>query len=91
MKRKKKPMMREPQEFEQRVIQISRVTRVMKGGKRMSFRACLAIGDKKGRVGVGIAKGKDSDSCNSKSVYQGKEKFGYCSYGRRYDSACCTF
>jgi len=46
-------------EFDQSVIDIARVTRVMAGGKRMRFRACVAVGDKKGRIGVGIAKGAD--------------------------------
>lgn len=47
------------EEFEQRVIDISRVARVTKGGKRLSFRACVAIGNKNGRVGAGLDKGAD--------------------------------
>ena len=50
---------REPQEFEQKILELARVTRVTKGGKRMRFRTCLVIGDKKGRVGMGVAKGAD--------------------------------
>lgn len=50
---------REPREFDQKTIDLARVTRVVAGGKRMRFRATVAIGDKKGRVGVGIAKGSD--------------------------------
>lgn len=50
---------REPREFEQQILDLARVTRVTKGGKRMRFRTCLIIGDKKGRVGMGIAKGTD--------------------------------
>lgn len=50
---------REPKEFEQKTIDLARVTRVVAGGKRMRFRATVAIGDMKGRVGVGIAKGAD--------------------------------
>lgn len=50
---------REPKEFEQKIIDIRRVTRVVAGGKRMRFRATVAIGDGKGRVGVGIGKGLD--------------------------------
>lgn len=46
-------------EFEQRVVELSRVTRVMAGGKRMRFRALVVVGNKKGRVGVGLAKGAD--------------------------------
>lgn len=50
---------REPREFEQKTIELSRVSRVVAGGKRMRFRATVAIGDQKGRVGIGIAKGAD--------------------------------
>ncbi|MFH1172996.1 MAG: 30S ribosomal protein S5 [bacterium] len=50
---------RKESEFDQRIIDIARVTRVMAGGKRMRFRACLVIGDKKGRAGYGLAKGAD--------------------------------
>jgi small subunit ribosomal protein S5 len=56
-KRKEKP------EFEQKLLDLARVTRVVKGGRRFRFRATLVIGDRKGRVGVGVAKGSDvSDS-----------------------------
>ncbi len=50
---------REPREFEQKILDLARVTRVTAGGKRMSFRCGLVIGDKKGRVGFGMAKGAD--------------------------------
>ena len=46
-------------EFAQATIDLARVTRVMAGGKRMRFRACIVIGDKKGRIGLGLAKGAD--------------------------------
>lgn len=46
-------------EFGQATIDLARVTRVMAGGKRMRFRACVAVGDRKGRLGLGLAKGAD--------------------------------
>lgn len=56
-------MRREKPEFEQKLLDLARVTRVVKGGRRFRFRATLVIGDRKGRVGVGVAKGTDvSDS-----------------------------
>jgi small subunit ribosomal protein S5 len=61
------------QEFEQRLIQVARVTRVMKGGKRMRFRALLAIGDRKGRVGIGVAKGADVTMAIQKAFNQAKK------------------
>ena len=50
---------RAPREFEQKILDLARVTRVTSGGKRMSFRCALVIGDKKGKVGMGVAKGGD--------------------------------
>lgn len=56
-------MRREKPEFEQKLLDLARVTRVVKGGRRFRFRATLVIGDRKGKVGVGVAKGADvSDS-----------------------------
>ncbi|MBP6942889.1 MAG: 30S ribosomal protein S5 [Candidatus Buchananbacteria bacterium] len=59
---------KEQSEFEQYIVDISRVTRVMAGGKRMRFRACVVIGDKKGRVGMGLAKAKDVPMAVQKAV-----------------------
>lgn len=64
---------REKSEFEQKVIDIARVTRVVKGGKRFSFRTTIVIGDKKGRVGVGVAKGPDMKASTEKSFAQAKK------------------
>lgn len=50
---------REEKIFDEKLLDLRRVVRVTAGGKRFSFRATLVIGDKKGRVAVGIAKGKD--------------------------------
>jgi len=64
---------REKPEFDQKVIDIARVTRVVKGGKRFSFRTTVVIGDKKGRVGVGVAKGPDMKISTEKAVAQAKK------------------
>lgn len=66
---------KEDEEFEQRIIDIARVTRVMAGGKRMRFRACVAIGNKKGRVAVGLAKGADVTMAVTKAVNSAKKVF----------------
>ncbi|PLX27516.1 30S ribosomal protein S5 [Candidatus Parcubacteria bacterium] len=60
-------------EYEQRVIDIARVTRVMAGGKRMRFRATVAIGDKKGKIGLGMAKGADVAVAVNKAVNNAKK------------------
>lgn len=65
---------RKDKEFEQKVIDLARVTRVVAGGKRMRFRACVVIGDQKSRVGFGIAKGADVTSAVTKAVTQAKKR-----------------
>lgn len=62
-------------EYEQRIVDIARVTRVMAGGKRMRFRACVAVGDKKGKIAVGLAKGADVTMAVNKAVNKAKKEF----------------
>ena len=50
---------REKSEFEERVVQVARVTKVTKGGKMLAFRAVVVVGNKAGKVGVGVAKAKE--------------------------------
>ena len=61
-------------DMEQRILEVARVTRVMAGGKRMNFRACVAIGDKKGSVGVGLGKGADVTLAVNKAVNRAKKE-----------------
>ncbi len=61
------------EEFEQRILDVARVTRVMKGGKRMSFRTCVVIGDKKGRIAVALGKGADVTLAVNKAVNKAKK------------------
>ncbi len=60
-------------EFEQRILDLARVTRVMAGGKRMNFRACVVIGDRKGKVGTGLGKGADVTIAVNKAVNKAKK------------------
>lgn len=46
-------------EFEERVLEVNRITRVVKGGRRLRFRAAVAVGDKKGQVGFSVSKGTE--------------------------------
>lgn len=64
---------KEKPEFDQTIVDLARVTRVTKGGKHMSFRACVLIGDRRGRVGYGIEKGKDVQIAVDKAVNQAKK------------------
>ena len=60
-------------EFDQRVIDIARVTRVMAGGKRMRFRACVALGNKNGKIAIGLAKGADVAKAVEKAVNKARK------------------
>lgn len=50
---------REQSEWEEKIIQVRRVTKVVKGGKKLSFRAVVAVGNNKGQVGIGIGKASE--------------------------------
>lgn len=65
---------KEPKDdFEQKIIDLARVTRVMAGGKRLRFRVCMVIGDHNGRVGYGVAKGTDVSIAIGKAVAKAKK------------------
>lgn len=64
---------REVSEYDQKVLDIARVTRVTKGGKRFTFRAAIVIGDKRGKVGFGLGKGLDVARSVEKAFRQAKK------------------
>jgi len=64
------PGVRTEPEFTQQLVDLARVTRVVKGGKRLSFRACMVIGNNKGEIGMGVAKGTDVAGAIHKAVYK---------------------
>lgn len=65
---------RPPSEYQEQVIHIARVARVVKGGRRFRFRALVAIGNGKDKVGVGIAKGSDVQTAVGKAVEVAKKQ-----------------
>jgi small subunit ribosomal protein S5 len=70
-KRDRRP--REKAEFESKMLDIARVTRVTKGGKRFSFRATVVIGDGKGMTGVGVAQGRDVQQAMQKATQNARK------------------
>ena len=64
---------RERSEFDQKVVEVKRVTRVVAGGKRMRFRALVVIGNHKGKVGMGLKKGADVAESVNKAVNAAKK------------------
>ena len=61
-------MVQEEKQFDERTLHIDRVARVVKGGRRFRFRALVVAGDRKGKLGVGIAKGADVTSAVTKAT-----------------------
>jgi small subunit ribosomal protein S5 len=60
-------------EFETKLLDLARVTRVTGGGKRMSFRAVVVSGDRKSKIGIGIDKGKDVSQAIEKATSRAKK------------------
>ena len=67
-RRPRPDMPKEEKQFDERVVHIDRVARVVKGGRRFRFRALVVLGDHKGKVGIGTAKGADVTAAVSKAV-----------------------
>lgn len=63
----------EPKQFEEVVINIDRVARVVKGGRRFRFKALVVVGDRKNKVGVGVAKGQDVQTAIAKASESAKK------------------
>jgi small subunit ribosomal protein S5 len=71
----RRPEIQEEKQFDERVVHIDRVARVVKGGRRFRFRALVVVGDHKGKVGIGIAKGADVTAAVAKAVDVAKKNF----------------
>ena len=55
-------------EFEEQVVEVSRVSRTMAGGRRISFRATVVIGNRKGKIGMGVGKSKEVMNAVNKAI-----------------------
>jgi small subunit ribosomal protein S5 len=66
---------REPEksEYEQKLLDVARIVRVVAGGRRFRFRAVVVIGDRKGQVGLGVAKGQDVSLAVEKATAKAKK------------------
>lgn len=64
---------KEQGEFDSKLLDLARVTRVVEGGRKFRFRAVVVLGDKKGRVGVGVAKGSDVAQAMEKASKKAKK------------------
>lgn len=72
-RQQRQPEIREEKQYDERVVHIDRVARVVKGGRRFRFRALVVVGDHKGKVGIGIAKGADVTAAVTKAVEVAKK------------------
>jgi len=73
-KRQQQSRQPEKREYDHKVLDIARVARVMAGGRRFSFRATVVIGDRNGKVGVGVGKGADTAIAIDKAINAAKKK-----------------
>ena len=75
-RRQRRPQVeQEEKQFDERTLHIDRVARVVKGGRRFRFRALVVVGDRKNRVGIGIAKGADVTAAVTKATEVAKKHF----------------
>lgn len=65
---------REEKEFDEKVVQINRVSKKTKGGNRIGFSALIVVGDRKGKVGVALGKAPDTLSAIKKGIRKAKKK-----------------
>lgn len=64
----------EEKQFDERMVHIDRVARVVKGGRRFRFRALVVVGDHKGKVGAGVSKGADVTTAITKATEVAKKQ-----------------
>nr|QCI07532.1 ribosomal protein S5 [Malaconema sp.] len=73
MIKKKNFKNKDDENWEEKVVQVKRVTKVVKGGKKLSFRAVLIIGNEKGEIGVGVGKANDVIGAVKKGISDAKK------------------
>jgi small subunit ribosomal protein S5 len=66
-------MPQEEKQYDERVIHVNRVARVVKGGRRFRFQALVVVGDRKNKVGIGVSKGADVTAAVSKATDSAKK------------------
>ena len=71
--KKKLPIRLSKIKYEEKIIQIKRVTKVVKGGKKLTFRAVVIVGDNKRKVGVGVGRADDVNMAIDKAILHGKK------------------
>ncbi len=72
-RRDRRDQPQEEKQFDERVINVNRVARVVKGGRRFRFQALVVVGDRKNKVGIGVSKGADVTAAVTKATEVAKK------------------
>jgi len=73
---RKRPARKKEDDFDSQLLDLARVVRMTAAGRRLRFRAVIVIGDKKGSIGIGVAKGSDVSLAMKKARRIAKKKHG---------------
>ena len=84
MKRKKFRRRLSRLKFEEKILQITRVTKAVKGGKKLTFRAIVIVGDNRRKVGLGVGRGGDVSLAIDKAIINGKKKLIHAPLTKKY-------
>lgn len=77
--------------YEEKILQIKKVTKVVKGGKKLTFQSLVVVGDRKRKVGIGIGRGDDVNLATDKAILNAKKNLIFIPLTQNYSIPQITF